>query len=67
MGEPSMTVIACTLWLGAVAMVGGLVIECAALVGTKYYRLGLCFQWQVLGGMLFYVGAVVLLVAKCFG
>jgi hypothetical protein len=54
------------VWLGTVTMVGGLIIECAALVATKYYPLARCLPWQAIGGILFFAGAVILVVARAF-
>jgi hypothetical protein len=48
------------MWLGATVMVGGLVVECAAMIGIKYFGIGRCLQWQSLGFILFLVGAVLL-------
>ena len=53
-------------WLGAAIMIGGLAVECAALICTKSYSLARCLPWQVVGFVLFCVGAVILIAAKSF-
>jgi hypothetical protein len=50
--------------VGAAVMAGGLVVECAALIGTKFYSLARCRPWQVVGLVLFYMGVAILIAAK---
>jgi hypothetical protein len=51
-------------WFGAVVMLGGLVVECAALIGTKFYSLARCLPLQTVGWILFYVGVILLVAAR---
>lgn len=50
-------------FLGAAVMVGGLVIECVAWGGTKWFSLARCLPWQAVGFILFYVGLVIRIAA----
>jgi len=51
-------------WLGAIAMIGGLVTECVALIAMSHYGLAKNARWKVIGFILFYVGAAVFVVAS---
>lgn len=51
-------------WLGWAVTAGGMLIECTALIATRFNSLTRCLQWQAVGFILFYVGVVILIVAK---
>jgi len=51
-------------WLGWAVTAGGMLIECTALIATKFNSLTRCLRRQMVGFILFYVGIIILIVAK---
>jgi hypothetical protein len=51
-------------WLGAGVMIVGLVVECAAMVGTNFHSLARCLPFVAVGSILFCLGVIIPIEAR---
>jgi hypothetical protein len=51
-------------WLGTIVAIGGLIIGCGALIGTKFLSLARCLPPQFVAWIMFYIGIIIMLAAR---